>query len=731
MTDAEKPIRLLLVEDNPPDALLLRSMLRSQGGFDVLEAQSLGEAEAALARQDFDVALVDLTLPDSSGLATVQALATAAPQVPLVVLSGLTDEEVAMSAVRSGAQDYLIKGRTDADLVARAIRYAIDRKQAEESLRKAHGDLEEMIRERTEELRQANRTLRTISECSQVLVRVAEEQELVQQICQIIVNMGGYRMAWVGYAENDEARSVRPIGVVGFAEGYVEQARISWADTERGRGPTGTCLRTGEARIGHDFRKDPELAPWRDQALARGFRSAIALPLTSGRKIFGALTIYSEQPDAFDSSHVTLLRELADNLAFGIVALRAQTDRDRALEIAEHRSEQLRALAAELVHAEQRERRRLAQILHDHLQQLLIGAKFSTTVIRNKARTKELQRAAEQLSDTLNEAILATRSLTAELSPPVLHEKGLAAGLDWLARQMHEKHGLTVKVEADPRAEPATEQVRLFLFAAVRELLLNIVKYAGVDRATVHLRARDGGNVEVTVADGGAGFDPARLGGEEPTAGGFGLFSIRERIGYLGGHMEVESAPGRGSRFTLVAPSRLVEDPPRSVEDPPWRGGPLFVAQPPSAVPKPPVVALPPPVMPPPAAPRTGLLAEAGRTIRVLLADDHTVMRQGLASLLQEQEGIAVVGQAADGRQAVALARELRPDVVIMDVSMPVMSGVEATRILSAEMPEVRVIALSLHDAADMAASMREAGARAYLSKGGPAEDLVAAIRSC
>ena len=195
-------------------------------------------------------------------------------------------------------------------------------------------------------------------------------------------------MAWVGYAENDEAKTVRPVAAVGFEDGYLERAAITWADEERGRGPTGTCIRSREPCFGRNFLTDPELEPWREEAIKRGFQSSIAVPLVSNGQAFGALMIYADKPEAFDERHAKLLSELADDLAFGIMALRTHIERDQARQIAEERAGQLRALAVELGQTEQRERRRMAKVIHDHLQQLLVGAKFNLGALRGKLPTK-------------------------------------------------------------------------------------------------------------------------------------------------------------------------------------------------------------------------------------------------------------------------------------------------------------------------------------------------------
>ena len=517
------PIRLLLVEDNVPYALLLQDHLAHAGErFDVTHVERMAEAVRRLQNGDFDAVLLDLSLPDSRGLATVEQATALGPRLPIIVLTGLNDEAVATEAVRKGAQDFLLKDqRLDGPTLVRTIRYAIERKHLETDLMALNDTLERRVAERTEEARRL--------------------------------------------------------------------------------------------------------------------------------------------------------------------------------------STRLRALAAELGQVEQRERRRLAQVLHDHVQQLIVAAQMRLGILEKQGLSDGGLATLKDISDTLREAAEATRSLTVELSPPVLHDAGLAAALAWLARRMQEKNQFTVELLTESDAEPVNEDVRLFLFEAVRELLFNAIKHSKVAEARVSMNRDRNGRTQIVVEDAGVGFDAAEKIGS-PIAAGFGLFSIQQRLAHLGGRVTFSSSPGKGTRVTLQVPRGRSEIKPEAAAQG-TKG---------SAV-----------------AP--DLPEESGaepRPIRVLVADDHKIVRQGLVGILQIEPDIEVVGEAADGDEAVELARKLRPDVVIMDVTMPRMNGIEATKLISRELRKTRVIGLSMHAEGDMAKAMRAAGASAYLTKGGPSEDLIAAIRS-
>ena len=214
-------------------------------------------------------------------------------------------------------------------------------------------------------------------------------------------------------------------------------------------------------------------------------------------------------------------------------------------------SGQLRALAGELTLAEQRERTRLAKVLHDHIQQLLVAAKMHVAVLGREASDKA-RKTVGQLGTLIDESIKASRSLTIELSPPILQQGGLNAGLEWLATWMSDKQRLKVHLDMDP-AVPLPETTKVLLFESVRELLLNAVKHSNADSARVNLRLAEG-MLQLVVSDEGIGFDPETTPAGGESSRGFGLFSIRERLQLIGGQMKIESTPGKGSRFVLSVP---------------------------------------------------------------------------------------------------------------------------------------------------------------------------------
>ena len=180
--------------------------------------------------------------------------------------------------------------------------------------------------------RDTEKKLRTISLCNQVLVRARDERELAESVCECLVEAGGYRMAWVGYAEQDEAKTIRAVAHAGYEEGYLGLAPVTWGENEYGHGPSGAAFRSGQPVVNRDTHRNEAMEPWRIEAVKRGYASSIALPLRSGSQMLGILALYALNPDAFDGPEVALLSELAADLGFGIEAIRARAARHRVEE---------------------------------------------------------------------------------------------------------------------------------------------------------------------------------------------------------------------------------------------------------------------------------------------------------------------------------------------------------------------------------------------------------------
>lgn len=216
------------------------------------------------------------------------------------------------------------------------------------------------------------------------------------------------------------------------------------------------------------------------------------------------------------------------------------------------RTEQVRSLASALTLAEHRERGRISHLLHDHLQQLLYGIQMRVHLLKEST---EDQRALllSQSEASIRQAIKITRTLAVDLSPPILHGEGLDQALSWLASQMRESHSLTVTVETEGKLSVPNEEMRILLFHLVRELLFNVVKHAGVHEARVHMQETSK-NLVIIVQDDGIGFDQSQIQRSPDFQHGMGLFSIQERLKLFGGHLEVETAPGHGTRMTILAP---------------------------------------------------------------------------------------------------------------------------------------------------------------------------------
>jgi PAS domain S-box-containing protein len=367
--------------------------------------------------------------------------------------------------------------------------------------------------------------------------------------------------------------------------------------------------------------------------------------------------------------------------------------------------DRLRGLAQDLTLTEQRERQRIAGELHDYLAQMLVVTRLKMNHASQMISPHPACTVLQEADQLIDQSLTYTRTVVAELMPPTLRQFGLAAGLRWLGERM-EQQGLLVHVDVPGATPPLSEDHTTMLFQCVRELLFNVLKHSGTDRASVRMRDDGQGKLEIIVHDDGVGCDPVAI--RESKGDKFGLFSIRERMEAIDGWMELQSQPGAGTTVTLGVAV--------GAASPELSVGAADSDSSASAGQRAPSASLN--VQP----------AVVGRTVRVLLVDDHAMVRQGLRSILDGYPNLDIIAEAGDGEEAITLARLLKPDLVVMDVNMPRLDGIEATRRIREELPSTYVVGLSVNEAEHIVKSMRAAGASAFLTKESAADHLYETI---
>lgn len=393
------------------------------------------------------------------------------------------------------------------------------------------------------------RALQLLSECSMLLIHAENEQQMLENICKLAVVTGGYLMAWVGFAENDTARTVRPIAQSGYEKGYLDNVKVAWADTELGQGPTGTAIRTGAPVAYLDCLTNPKMAPWREAAVKRGYQSAIALPLFINGHVWGALTIYSVEPRAFTNEEVELLEELANNIAFGIEALRTREAHQRA-------EQELRELSKHLLTVREEEKASFAREIHDDLGGTLAGLKMDAYWLTQKLETgkamEPLRACAQSMVGLLDNAILATRRIITDLRPTLLDDLGLKEALKWQAAEFQKRTGIECRITCDEgnNCEGKLDGLlSINLFRIFQEALTNAARHSGASFVKASL-CRDDKEIVMLVSDNGRG--PPK--GLAIPSTSYGLRGMRERVMQLGGKISFDTPPGGGFRVMAVLP---------------------------------------------------------------------------------------------------------------------------------------------------------------------------------
>jgi PAS domain S-box-containing protein len=428
------------------------------------------------------------------------------------------------------------------------------------------------LREAEENQRALNRALRMMWGCSRALLGAKDESTLLSEVCRIAVEVGGYRLAWAGFAGDDPEKTVRPVAQFGFEDGYLQGLSITWGDDSRGQGPTGSAIRTAAPVVARDILSDPSFAPWRSEALSRGYGSNAAFPLATEGKSLGALTIYATEPGAFTEEEVRLLADLADTLAYGIRSLRAEAARCRE---AERRQE----AEAALVRAQRIGVAKLAGGVAHNLNNLL-------TVINGYGFLLEKDLSAADPKREMLEEILRSGERAAEITNQLLsysRQQMLSPRESEVGKLLRETEPVLRKI-CGPGVELVVNSGNHALRVdqdGFRQMLIRLLTHAceemgragsvRIDAIEMELAPGDappevglaaGNYLVLTVRDTGPWMDDESLSQVfEPfrrpleSGGGLELSSVYGFVKQSGGYIWAESERGVGNRFVTCFPT--------------------------------------------------------------------------------------------------------------------------------------------------------------------------------
>ena len=405
-----------------------------------------------------------------------------------------------------------------------------------------------------ETLQRVSRALRAITECHQALIRATNEAELLNEVCRIIVEVGGHRMVWVAFAQQDTHKSVLPVAQTGFDEGYVEQLNLTWAGKGRGRGPVGKAIRTGKPALCADIQTDPAVAFIREEARKRGYGSILALPLKK-TQVFGALAIYAGEPHTFDNEEINLLMGLANDLAFGIMALRDRAERQRAEAALKESELELRLLTAQLLSIQEQERRLVSRELHDELGQALTVLKINLVAIEEQLSSNQenLKTSCEQMLSYIDAVIENVRRLSWDLSPSSLEDLGLTSSLAYLVDESCRNNHMECAIDMDAIDHLYSPETQINIYRIFQESLTNVIKHARADLVSVAAK-RSGHKISFMIRDNGRGFDFKRAMSKKLPKRSLGLTAMNERVRIARGSLQIASRPGQGTTILFTIP---------------------------------------------------------------------------------------------------------------------------------------------------------------------------------
>ncbi len=596
-----EPIKVLLVEDNPGDVRLIREMLKEvTTGWPALEdTPSLMTAVERLAKGGIDAVLLDLGLPDSQGIGTFAKIHHQFPRAPIVVLTGLTDEEIGLQSVRQGAQDYLVKGQVDSQWLRRAILYAVERMEGKEALLRSEERYRLLVEKNHAGVYRASLDGR-IMDCNEAFVKIfgyASREDILAGLMRDLYFDPPEREAFVARImvehtlTNVELRLKRKDGspvwvlanknLVEWEAGSPPIILGTIVDITR-RKQAEEALQQSESRLRAIIETEPECVTivasngnlFQMNPAGLAMIEADSFAEISGKSLFPLIA--PEHVDAFEHFFRAVCSGNKASLEFEIVGLKGarrwveshavpiadETGSNCVLAVMRDLTERkqaekaLRGLSTRLLQLQDEERRRIARELHDAIGQNLAALVMNLT-LAHKSADKRNPKARQAISGSLEVAercLKEMRTLSYLLHPPLLDEDGLVSALSWYVKGFAERSGIKVDLKVSPNFGRLPQEVETTLFRVVQEGLTNVHRHSKSSIAGIRLSRRPTG-VQLEIKDKGQGLPTKalRVGIQNGAQLGVGILGMRERARQLGGWLEIDSSR-QGTTVRLVIP---------------------------------------------------------------------------------------------------------------------------------------------------------------------------------
>ncbi|MFB3926715.1 MAG: PAS domain S-box protein [Syntrophales bacterium] len=552
-------LRILILEDAETDAELMEDeLLRAGVSFLSFRAETR-EAFCRLIRDvKPDLILADYSLPVFDGRSALAIANEKCPDVPFIFVSGAMGEELAIELLKEGATDYVLKDRLSKlpAAVLRALREAeerTERKAAEKKLRDSEEKYRSLVESTGDSIYMLDAAGRYLFANGQYLSRrglllaeligrsygdlhtLDEEKELNEKI-KLVLETG----------ETIQYENREPEGNRFFLKSLSPVRNL-----ETGKP---FCVTVISKDITKRRRAEEELKKAHLELELR-VRDRTAELASSNEKLKKEIEERILAEEALQGAHREMEKRVEERTMelaeYNRILQTEIAERKRAEIVLQQYHKRLRSLTFELTLAEERERRRIATELHERLAQVLAMSKLKIGLLRQSSTPKEWESPLTEILHLIDEAIRDTRSLTLELSSPVLDQFGFVAAMEWLTEKMQERYGIPISLEADGDMEVPDHDFQVLLYRSTRELIMNSIKHARAKRIKVVLKNEDP-LIRIEVQDDGVGFDTIFM----DWTNGFGLFSIRERLRHIGGRFHIESGAGKGTRVTMLAPKK-------------------------------------------------------------------------------------------------------------------------------------------------------------------------------